>query len=299
VARLDFKPAQCPNCGGELQVPNGMDKAKCMYCGSEIVVKKAIELAAGKINIDSIVDLANTSFKLADYKEAYDYYNKVLEIDSKNYKAFWGKVLCSGWLKDDLMDIMFTETIELIQQAISKAPKKEKTNLLTTAMENLYDLVMVKYNDSVKNLNKEITSNNYDIFIKCSEKAIKSIDILNNYFDNRKSILENKLKIYNNYMKSFITNKPKYQNLYLPRIKMRKAKIAEKNILLEIKKINKREAEEEKQKKIIEKNEKKNRIREEKEIKAVEKAKRKIEAQEQKETLKSKKNRGIFKRNGK
>ena len=33
-------PAVCPQCGGELEVPEHLDKAHCVYCGTRIFIEK-------------------------------------------------------------------------------------------------------------------------------------------------------------------------------------------------------------------------------------------------------------------
>lgn len=32
---MSFKPAKCPNCAGDIQVPEDRDTVKCIYCGSD------------------------------------------------------------------------------------------------------------------------------------------------------------------------------------------------------------------------------------------------------------------------
>jgi len=44
-----FKAAQCPSCGGALQVPDDRTSVKCMFCGVDIIVREAIRLAAGRV----------------------------------------------------------------------------------------------------------------------------------------------------------------------------------------------------------------------------------------------------------
>lgn len=46
---MSFKAAKCPSCQGALQVPDDMDSVKCMYCGVNVMVRQAIQLATGKI----------------------------------------------------------------------------------------------------------------------------------------------------------------------------------------------------------------------------------------------------------
>ena len=46
---MAFKAATCPSCGGALQVPDDRTTVKCMYCGVDVVVREAIQLAAGPV----------------------------------------------------------------------------------------------------------------------------------------------------------------------------------------------------------------------------------------------------------
>jgi DNA-directed RNA polymerase subunit RPC12/RpoP len=87
---MTFKPAKCPNCAGDLQVPEDRDSVKCMYCGSDIVVREAIKLAGGK-NIGNLIFLAKNAYDLEKYGEAFSYYCEALEYDVNNYEAWIGK----------------------------------------------------------------------------------------------------------------------------------------------------------------------------------------------------------------
>ena len=44
---MTFVAAKCPQCAGALQVPDDRDIVKCMYCGIDVIVRQAIQLAAG------------------------------------------------------------------------------------------------------------------------------------------------------------------------------------------------------------------------------------------------------------
>ena len=57
---MTFKAAVCPSCGGELQVPDNRDSVKCMYCGTDIIVREAIQAVSG-VNIQNFLQLAATA----------------------------------------------------------------------------------------------------------------------------------------------------------------------------------------------------------------------------------------------
>jgi DNA-directed RNA polymerase subunit RPC12/RpoP len=93
---MSFKAARCPNCKKDIQVPDDLDNAKCMYCGSIIVVKEAVKLAGGGANIETLLELVEYEEKLVGVfqnKKANKYYLKVLEHDPKYVEAWVGKGL--------------------------------------------------------------------------------------------------------------------------------------------------------------------------------------------------------------
>jgi tetratricopeptide (TPR) repeat protein len=113
---MSFKPAKCPNCAGDLQVPEDRDTVKCMYCGSDIVVREAIKLAAGGVNIENLLMLAKTAESSQKREEAYKYYSKVLEYDTNNIDAWIGKGFsCASGSEGDykLAGICFQKAIGL------------------------------------------------------------------------------------------------------------------------------------------------------------------------------------------
>lgn len=40
IADVKLIPANCPNCGASLKIPDGLEKAFCTYCGTEILIAK-------------------------------------------------------------------------------------------------------------------------------------------------------------------------------------------------------------------------------------------------------------------
>lgn len=41
MADIKFVAAKCPSCGAGLQVPDNLDKVHCLYCGSQVLIRKA------------------------------------------------------------------------------------------------------------------------------------------------------------------------------------------------------------------------------------------------------------------
>ena len=87
---MKFIPAKCPNCQGDLQVPDDRDFVKCMYCGTDIKVRDSIKLVVNE-HLPEMLKLAETEMNSIHYDKEYYYYTKALEIDSKNSNAWFGK----------------------------------------------------------------------------------------------------------------------------------------------------------------------------------------------------------------
>jgi tetratricopeptide (TPR) repeat protein len=117
---MSFKPAKCPNCAGDLQVPEDRDTVKCMYCGSDIVVREAIKDAVGTVNIENLMMLAKNAEESKNPEEAYKYYSMVLEYDAKNIEAWIGK---GNARPDDI-----TQMRSCFKKAMTYSSDKEKTD---------------------------------------------------------------------------------------------------------------------------------------------------------------------------
>src|SRR4029453_7604734 len=94
---MEFKPAQCPPCGGSLQVPDDRLTVNCMYCGATVVVRDAIHAAAAA-TVPNLLKLAHAAAQSSNHKEAYDYFTRVLELDGSNTDAWAGRAEAVGRL---------------------------------------------------------------------------------------------------------------------------------------------------------------------------------------------------------
>jgi tetratricopeptide (TPR) repeat protein len=137
---MAFKAAKCPNCAGELQVPDERNTVKCMYCGSDIIVREAIKAAAAGVNVENLFNLAKSAFETGNYQEAFDYYTRVLEVDAQNYEAWLGKGLSAGWMST-LASFRFPEMINGVDKAIEYAPDNLKEKIKWEAACDIQNIV--------------------------------------------------------------------------------------------------------------------------------------------------------------
>ena len=85
-----------------------------MYCGNDVIVKKAIADAVAA-KIPQLLKLAKAALEAENYEEALQQYTKILEFDSENFEAWFGKGLSSGHILGKVKDadVSFKKALEL------------------------------------------------------------------------------------------------------------------------------------------------------------------------------------------
>ena len=137
---MSIKNIKCPNCGGSIQIEDSLEKGFCMYCGGVIIVQDEIQKikiehtgkveVSGKVQIDdsqkmhNFLCIAERAFEVGDFREAYTYYNKVLECDFKNTYASFRKILAAAYLSHtrifELEQTMDTRIAEIYKSSNDK-----------------------------------------------------------------------------------------------------------------------------------------------------------------------------------
>jgi DNA-directed RNA polymerase subunit RPC12/RpoP len=46
---MTFQAGKCPECGGDLQLPDDRTTVKCMYCGVDVTVQEVIQLSRSRV----------------------------------------------------------------------------------------------------------------------------------------------------------------------------------------------------------------------------------------------------------
>jgi hypothetical protein len=124
---MKFSAAKCPQCGGDLQVPDNKDVVKCMYCGVDVVVREAILLVSSDAN--NLYELGCEAQKIGDFQGAYEYFSRVLESQPNNADAWLNKGSCAGWLSS-LVQLRFSEMVGCHKKALACAKSDADTEVL-------------------------------------------------------------------------------------------------------------------------------------------------------------------------
>lgn len=193
---MTFKDARCPNCGGELQLPDNKQKVKCMYCGSDILVQEAVSAAAGP-KVENLMGLARTAATASNHKEAYDYYTKVLELQPENCEAWFGKGESAGWLSD-LNNFRFSEMSACFNKAIEFAPEDKQQETRARAATSVNDVAIACHTISRKHLIEIISfaANSWQEYLNRCGAVVSALEIAYTFAPDNKQIVENLIHIY-------------------------------------------------------------------------------------------------------
>jgi DNA-directed RNA polymerase subunit RPC12/RpoP len=118
-------PAKCPSCGAGVDIPDGRDTFHCMYCGGMIVVKRptttttaGTTTAAASPEVKNLIGLAEMAEVSKNNAEAHKYWNRVLEYEPSNVRAWIGKGIAAG-CQSSIAVPRTDETLNCIRKAIA------------------------------------------------------------------------------------------------------------------------------------------------------------------------------------
>jgi len=91
---LQLIPVVCPNCGGNLRVPDRQLTTHCTYCGTDVAIHRN---APSDARLQNLPELAIAAEAAGNHLEAYRYFSGILEADPANAEAWLGKGIAAGW----------------------------------------------------------------------------------------------------------------------------------------------------------------------------------------------------------
>ena len=166
-APIEFIPAKCPSCGGELRVPVNIDLVKCMYCGSDVILrdssKVVVELG---IDIQKTKALAKTAENGNNFEEAYKYYTMILEQDPEHSEAWLGKGYSAGMLatfyntRIDEVNKYFMKGLESEEKKIKVRNGRVKFYDIDSIEPVLRNIALTYYGKLISHFSDIISSSN-------------------------------------------------------------------------------------------------------------------------------------------
>jgi hypothetical protein len=129
--------AKCPDCGAELKIPEGSTSVICEYCGGNILVA---DIFGTTSVMQNCMMLAYSALERKNYKDAYDHFNRAIEIDIKNPNAWFGKAVCEGMI-GKIGENSFGQMIEMFESSIRYAPEDKKNNFRKNASVEIVKVI--------------------------------------------------------------------------------------------------------------------------------------------------------------
>lgn len=143
MKNIELLSVSCTCCGARLEGFQGKDEVTCDFCNNttRIIRPVNVELSdsidiSKKDNFSNLIAIMEQSMIAENYKEAYDYCNKALEIDPACGTLWENKAICCFWLRTD--------------NNIIESQAKEITTYLNAAKNN--DPNSSTYKNTVDNL---------------------------------------------------------------------------------------------------------------------------------------------------
>ena len=202
-----MKAIKCELCGSnDLKKIDG--EYICQYCKTKYTLEEAKKLMvelAGPVKIDT-TDQQNNLEKLADrayedklYDQALGYYNRLLELDSDNYKYIYKKGFCAAY--DKINDVAkVDEAIKGCKNAI----KVIEENNIQVEKEELYkiadelDNISVDFYTNKGKRTENLSWDELELLIECEEYALY---IIEHYLDKTE---ENESGLYKAVLKNLV-----------------------------------------------------------------------------------------------
>jgi tetratricopeptide (TPR) repeat protein len=160
-----------------------------MYCGGNIVVHDAIQLASG-VNIGNFIELAKAAAAAQNPKEAYDYYTKALEYDPTNATAWLGKGEAAGWMSK-LTDIKLTEMTAGLDNAIKYTKDSEKQAVRIQCAQAINRVVIVIASMARKHVDQFVQlDNSWQNYLNQCTLMRSALEVAHSYDPQNKLIIQ-------------------------------------------------------------------------------------------------------------
>lgn len=170
---------KCEKCGGELEFINGSSVCECEYCGSKQTLPKLINEKSG-----IMFERAGHFRRNNDFDRAMEIYERILDEDNTDSKAYWSIVLCRYGIEyvEDPVSHQRIPTVNRTQQVsvFADGDYKEAIKYADDEQRSIYESEAKAIDEIQKNI-LDISKNEkpFDIFIcykETDEEGVRTRD---------------------------------------------------------------------------------------------------------------------------
>lgn len=182
---MGFVIINCPNCGAEIELDSQREYGYCTYCGTKVVQEKIIVEHRGTVNIDGVADLnallerAYIFIEDGKFQQANQYFDRVLDINPRCSKAYFGKLLCQLHVKnaDEIKSTLVRPLPYYDNYNKAKKFANENEMLEYEEIEKFinqkYENKRNSFKEKINNINAEINSLNQ--YLEVNNKSYKKL----------------------------------------------------------------------------------------------------------------------------
>lgn len=134
MKNLELLSLSCSCCGAKIDDFQGKDEVTCEFCNNKTRILRPINVQGSKNleedkkdNFKNLVQIMEQSMIAENYKEAYNYCNKALEIDPSCGAIWENKAICCFWLRSDnnIIESQAKEIMTYLSAAKANDPDSE------------------------------------------------------------------------------------------------------------------------------------------------------------------------------
>jgi len=149
----------CDICGGKLAMGTG-GIAVCDSCGMEHTkerMQEKVQEIKGVVRIDnshmtdSWVKMGNAAAAAGNHKEAYEYFTKVVEVDTENWRAIYEKGKAGAW-QSTLGNLRTSEIYQGINSALEIINRSDMPEADVVGLKNEFAVALYNINNAITDL---------------------------------------------------------------------------------------------------------------------------------------------------
>jgi len=162
----------CDICGGKLIMGSG-SIAVCDSCGmehSKSRMQEKVQEIKGTVRVDNShlvenwMKMGSAAAEAGNHKEAYEYFTKVIEVDSTNWRAIYEKGKAAAW-QSTLGNLRLAELYQSIVEALRLAETSGMDITEVAVVRNEFAVALFNVNNAITDLMQENISKLDDLYM--------------------------------------------------------------------------------------------------------------------------------------
>ena len=118
---IELVSLKCSSCGASLDHFQGKTECRCDFCGNTTKILKPLKVSLSNLKLsegdqgkfNNLIEIMQKAMLAGNYKEAYDYCNKALEIDPSSGSLWENKSIATFLIRSE-GDIIENEAKEIV-----------------------------------------------------------------------------------------------------------------------------------------------------------------------------------------